>query len=102
MNPAIARLPEAHMLGAGREFARLHLSSTMTLQERADSASWVINSLRFWRNHIAADSALTLKDNFITRQTFEHVTLQCHSAMLHIQAQAHLLLDKPVALNRTS
>jgi hypothetical protein len=67
-------------------FTRLHLGTILSNEARIEYASDIINDLRFWRNHIHYSSGFTLKEHFMSRQTFEHITLECHSICLHIKA----------------
>ena len=66
-------------------FTRIHLGVTLSNLERVFYASDILNDLRFWRNHLHYTPGFTLKEHFMSRQTFEHVTLECHSVCLHIK-----------------
>ena len=75
-----------------RQFTRMHLSTAMTVEERVEVASFVLNSLRFWRNYIYhGKHTLTLKDNYLAKQTHDHIALECESVMvtLKLMGQKH-------------
>ena len=67
-----------------------------------EAASHVLNFLRFWRNFIHDNgNSLTLKESFVSRQTYEHVSLQCHTAMLLVKAHGVMCPSVPVNLTKT-
>lgn len=80
---------------------RIHFSKTLSKVERIEMASDVINDLRFWRNHVHYTPGLTLAENFMSRQSFEHCVLGCHSVCLHIKMFSVLCPSQPTDLDET-
>jgi hypothetical protein len=83
-----------------RRYIDIFYSTTLTLQQRCRSASYVCNFLRIWRLSIFKnnDGDYTLEKHFISRQAFLDVTLSCYDVVLKIMAfrdRGHL---HPVAL----
>jgi len=67
----------------------LNAGKKATLTQRMQSASYIIGSLRRARCFVASDhaSGLNLKDNFMPRQTYEHVVLSCFSSAIKLLAR---------------
>merc|ERR1711965_450215 len=68
---------------------------------RIEIASDVINDLRFWRNHIHFTPGFTLAEHFMSRQSFEHCQLECHSVCLHIKMFGMQCPSQPTDLEET-
>ena len=88
-------------LGVMREFALVFFSKKKTLTERIEMASYGIHFMRYMRNYVDEAPGLTLKDNFVARQTFEHHSLALHSAILLILAFAQMCPSQPCPLELT-
>ena len=82
-------------------FTRIHLSLALSNLERVFLASDILNDLRFWRNHLHYTPGFTLKEHFMSRQTYEHITLECHSVMLHIKMFGVQCPSQPTDLEET-
>ena len=82
-------------------FTEIYLSFTATLLERIMYASYVVNFLRIWRLWVHKTGHLTLKENFVSRETFQDVSLACHHAVLIIKATRDFAAQHPVCLERT-
>jgi hypothetical protein len=77
---------------------RIHFSPPLTNEQRIELASFVLNDLRFWRNHVHYTPGLKLTENFMSRQSFEHCCLQMHSACLHIKMIGQVCPSQPTDL----
>ena len=84
-----------------RKFCLVFFSKKLSNVERVETASDCLNSIRYWRKHVHHSSSLNLKDNFITKQTWNHVSLQLHTAILLIKAHAKLCPSQRSALDKT-
>ena len=82
-------------------FTRIHLSLALSNEERVFLASDILNNLRFWRNHLHYTPGYTLKEHYMSRQTYEHITLECHSLMLHIKMFGVQCPSQPTDLEET-
>ena len=80
---------------------RIHLSQTLSNVERIEMASDVLNDVRFWRNHIHYTQGFSLSLDFMSRQTFEHMTMEMHSICLHIAAFERLCKSQPTDVEET-
>ena len=80
-------------------YVEIFCSLSLTLLERVQYASTVVNLLIIWRSWIHHSPDLHLKENFITRQCYTDVILSCHAVVLHIKAArmfspSHPMLSK--------
>ena len=69
----------------------IFFGKTLTNEQRIQNAGFVVGFLRRWRAYIRHGSAghvLTLQENFLPVQTYQHVILSCHSAALKLAAHA--------------
>ena len=80
------------------KFVEIFCSFQATLLERVIYASEVTNFLRLWRWWVYKNPNLTLANNFLTRQCFQHVILCCHAAVLLIMASRDFAPDHPIHL----
>ena len=80
---------------------RIHHSPSLSNLKRIEISSDVIKDLRFWRNHIHYSPGFTLKDHFMSRQSFEHCVLECHSVCLHIKMFGVQCPSQPTDLDET-
>ena len=80
---------------------RIHHSPSLPNVMRIEIASDVINDLRFWRNHLHHTPGFTLKEHFMSRQSFEHCTMECHSVCLHIKMFGVQCPSQPTDLDET-
>ena len=82
-------------------FTEIYLSLVASLWERVMYASCVVNFLRIWRLWVHRTGNLTLKENFVSRETFQDVSLACHHAVLVIRASRDFAPMHPVCLQKT-
>lgn len=82
-------------------FVEIYLSTAASLLERVTYASCVVNFLRIWRLWVHKTGHLTLKENFVSRETFQDISLACHHAVLVIKATRDFAPSHPVCLRRT-
>ena len=69
----------------------IFFGKTLTNEQRIQNAGFVVGFLRRWRayiRHASAAHVLTLQENFLPVQTYQHVILSCHSAALKLAAHA--------------
>jgi hypothetical protein len=76
----------------------LFFGEKATLEQRVELAGFIVHFLRLARLHVVDTPGLTLKLNFFSRQTYQHVVLSCHSAVLLIRLQRDVNARLPVAL----
>ena len=62
----------------------IFVSLTATLSECVSYAPLVVTFLGIWKKIIVLHPELSLKSNFITRETFQNVLLSCHFAVILI------------------
>ena len=79
----------------------MHMGEKATLIERVKHAAFVIDLLRRARGHVHNTSGLTLKENFMPRQTYSHVILDCFNCVLTILAQGKCNAALPVCLGKS-
>jgi hypothetical protein len=72
-----------------------------TLAEKVTLAAEIIHLLRLARLHVVSTPGLSLARNFFSRQTYEHVILSCHSAVLLICALRDINPELAVALEQS-
>ena len=65
-------------------YMEIFVSLEATLYERIKYAGAVVTFLGIWRNYVVLTPGLTLKDNFLTRETFQDVLLSAHTAVMVI------------------
>ena len=65
-------------------YVEIFFSPCCPLKDRIILASTVINFFAIWRNFILKTKGLTIKDNFISRQTYQDILLSCHAAIMLI------------------
>ena len=64
-------------------------SRTASFEARVEHCGYVVGLLRRWRQFIKhGKHVLCVKENFLPRQTYEHVLLSCFSVVLKIVAHA--------------
>jgi hypothetical protein len=66
-------------------YVSVFFSSSWTLAERAEAASFVLHFLRLWRSWLLRAERLTLKANFISRECYEDITISVHNVILIIR-----------------
>ena len=76
-------------------------SFKLSFKERIQNASTVVNFLRIWRWWVLRTPGVTLKDNFISRQSYSDLLISCHAAVLHMKAGREFTPDQPVPLPKT-
>ena len=89
------------LLTMNQRYARIFFSEKDTLLERVQSASFVIHFLLFQAAYVHTAPGLTIKDNFHTRQTYQHTVLSCFSAILLIRATRDFSSSSPCGLSKT-
>ncbi|KAG5184284.1 hypothetical protein JKP88DRAFT_354462 [Tribonema minus] len=67
-------------------YVSVFFSSSWTLAERAEAASFVLHFLRLWRSWLLRAERLTLKANFISRECYEDITISVHNVILIIRS----------------
>ena len=82
-------------------FTEIYLSLVASLSERIMYASCVVNFLRIWRLWVHKTGQLTLKQNFVSRESFQDISLACHHAVLIIRAARDFAPNQAVCLERT-
>ena len=65
-------------------YVEIFCSQIATLRQRIRNAAIVTHFLAIWHNFVHQHEQLTLKKNFITRETYLDVLLSCHFAVLLI------------------
>ena len=60
------------------------VSLEATIYERIKYAGAFVTFLGIWRSYVVLNPGLTLKDNFLTRETFQDVLLSAHKAVMVI------------------
>ena len=70
-------------------YIRMIFSKTASFEERVEHAAYVVGLLRRWRQFVKhGKHVLSVKENFLPRQTYQHVLLSCFSIVLKIIAHA--------------
>ena len=67
---------------------------------RVKFASYVTNFLRIWRSWVFRTGDLTLKHNFLSRETFQDVILSCHHVVLFIKTSRDYAPNYPVSFEQ--
>ena len=65
-------------------YLEIFVSLRASLTERIEHSSYVVHFLGIWRSYIIMSRDLTLKENFLSRETFQDILLSCHFAVLMI------------------
>ena len=81
-------------------YTHIYFSRVITFEERIEHACYIIHFLRLWRAWIFLQEGCTVKDNFLTRETFVDTVMSCHSAILTILYYAIYLPDTPLHMDR--
>ena len=81
----------------------IFISLQANLKERISYAALVTTFLGIWRNYIILHPGLNLKENFITRETFQDVLLSCHFSvmLIGIFPEKYSYLECPLHLTGT-
>ena len=84
-------------------YMEIFISLQANLKERISYAALVTTFLGIWRNYIILHPGLNLKENFITRETFQDVLLSCHFSvmLIGIFAEKYSYLECPLHLTGT-
>ena len=85
-------VPQANNLALGLwafldivyHYMEIFVSLKASLTDRIEYASYVVNFLGIWRNHIILSQDYTLRENFLSRETFQDVLISCHFAVMLI------------------
>ena len=77
-------------------YVEIFYSLQLSLQDRITYASYVCSFLRIWRLWVYRTGDLTLQNNFISRETFQDVSLSCHHVVLFIKASRDFAPVQPV------
>ena len=67
-------------------YVELFYSLEASLLERVKYASYVANFLRIWRGWIHLSESKTLRENFVSRETYQDIIISCHHVVLIIMA----------------
>lgn len=84
-------------------YMEIFISMEAGLKERVSYATLVVTFLGIWRNYVILHPNLNLKDNFITRETFQDILLSCHLAVMLISifGEKYSYLECPLHLTGT-
>ncbi len=82
-------------------YTEIFLSVSATLLDRVTHAGCVVNVLRIWRLWVHKCGQLSLKENFVSRETFQDISISCQHAVLLIKATRDYAADHPVCFHRT-
>ena len=80
-------------------YMEIFISLEASLYERIKYAGKVVTFLGIWRNFILRNADLSLKENFLTRETFLDVMLSAHTAVMVIAWFSEKYPDMPCYLN---
>eukprot|EP00112_Aurelia_sp_Birch-Aquarium-sp1_P026516 Seg944.3 transcript_id=Seg944.3/GoldUCD/mRNA.D3Y31 product="hypothetical protein" protein_id=Seg944.3/GoldUCD/D3Y31 len=81
-------------------YVEIFYSLSATLEERISNASFVCNILRIWRSWVVRNKDLSLKESFISRETFQDVCLSCHHVVLFVKASRDFAPNHPFEFRR--
>ena len=79
-------------------YMEIFISLEASLYERIRYAGAVTIFMRIWRNYVVMRAGLTLKDDFLTRETFQDVLLSTHTTVMVIAWFAEHHPNNPCAL----
>ena len=81
----------------------IFISCKADLKERVSYAALVVTLLGVWRKYVLLHPNLNLKQNFITRETFQDIILSCHFAVMMISlfSEPYSYLECPLHLTGT-
>ena len=65
-------------------YVEIFCSKVRTLYQRVVSAALVVHFLGIWNNFVLRDPRLSLKKNFISRETYQDTIISCHFAVMLI------------------
>ena len=82
-------------------YVEIFCSLSLSLRDRVKNASTVVNFFRIWRSWVYRSKSLNLKTNFITKQCYNHVSLSCHAAVLHIKTARDFTPQTDIQLAKT-
>jgi hypothetical protein len=82
-------------------YIEIYYSLTASLLDRITSASFVANFLKIWRLWVYRTGDLLLGNNFVSRETFQDVSLSCHHVVLLIKASRDFAPNHDVCFERT-
>ena len=81
-------------------YVELFYSLEASLLERVKYASYVANFLRIWRGWIHQSESKTLRENFVSRETYQDIILSCHHVVLIIMASRDFASNHPACLQK--
>lgn len=84
-----------------RLYISIFADRTLPHLERVRRAGEVATYLSLWRGYIKATDGLCVKENFITRETYQDMLISCHCAVLIIMAHRDTTPDQKLDLSRT-
>ena len=82
-------------------FVEIFQSLTASILLRVQYASCVANMLRIWRVWISRHPTLTLKDNFVSTETYKDIIIACHHTVLITMASRDFAPNHPINYKRT-
>ena len=82
------------------KYVEMFYSLEANLLNRIKYASHVVNFLRIWRNWVYRTGNLNLKHNFVSRETYQDISLSCHHLVLFIMASRDFAPDHPACLSK--
>eukprot|EP00112_Aurelia_sp_Birch-Aquarium-sp1_P001683 Seg1182.1 transcript_id=Seg1182.1/GoldUCD/mRNA.D3Y31 product="hypothetical protein" protein_id=Seg1182.1/GoldUCD/D3Y31 len=99
--------PQPNLLGTKiyleitAKYVDIFFSPALTNENRVRYASCVANFLSLWHNYISGVKDLTLKENFITRESFTDIVISCHFIILLMCEFRDHFPDQPLDLSLT-
>ena len=82
-------------------YVEIFCSKVRTLYQRIVSAALVVHFLGIWNNFVLRDPRLTLKKNFISRETYQDTIISCHFAVILISYMGDNFADVDCRLDLT-
>ena len=65
-------------------YMEIFISFRASLEDRIEYAGYVVTLLGIWRNFIVLSNEMSLRENLLSRETFQDVLLSCHFAVMLI------------------
>jgi hypothetical protein len=66
-------------------YVSIFFKKEWTLHQRVEAAAFVLHFLRLWRAWLQHSSAHTLKENFISRECYQDITISVHNVVLLVR-----------------
>ena len=101
------RRPDTSLLGTLTflkviwNYVEIFCSKVRTLYQRIVSAALVVHFLGIWNNFVVREPRLSLKKNFISRETYQDTIISCHFAVMLISYMGDNFADVDCRLDLT-